>query len=213
MSDYTVKRIRDVEAVHGGGFLRLRAALGVTSFGMQIIELPPNFDGHPEHDHLGTGQEEVYVVLRGSGEIEVENERIPIDTETVVRVGPTARRKLYAGPQGLRVLALGGVPGEVYRPPHFTELGASDLTEELPDAELQKLMSDPHCPVEVKSGGQYVVVLRDFNQMVKNRFGEIAGMEERLDQFLTHAGGRILRGRSGVAFAFSQEVFGKLRES
>jgi hypothetical protein len=211
MSDYTVKRIDDVEAIHGGGLLRLRAALGVRSFGMQIIELPPSFDGHPEHDHLGSGQEEVYVVLRGSGELDVEGDRIRIDTETVVRVGPASRRKLYAGPEGLRVLALGGVPGEAYRPPHFTELGASDLTAELSDEELRRLLGDADCPVEVKSGGQHVVLLSDFHRTAKERFGEIAGMEERLDQFLTHAGGTLLRNRAGIAFAFSEADFAKIR--
>ena len=45
--------------------------LGVTSFGMQILELPPNLEGYPEHDHAQGGQEEVYVVLRGAGEIEI----------------------------------------------------------------------------------------------------------------------------------------------
>jgi mannose-6-phosphate isomerase-like protein (cupin superfamily) len=211
MSDHTVKRIDEVEAVYGGGFLRLRAALGVRSFGMQIIELPPGFDGHPEHDHLGTGQEEVYVVLNGSGEIEVDGERISIDRETFVRVGPATRRKLYAGSDGLRALALGGVPGEAYRPPHFTELGASDLTAELPDAERRRLLADPECPVEVEPGGRHMVRLSDFHQIAEKRFGEIDGMEERLDQFLTHIGGSLLRDRSGIAFAFSEAQFAEVR--
>jgi len=206
MSDYTAKRIDDVEALYGG-FRRVRAALGVRSFGMQIIDLPPDFDGHPEHDHLGTGQEEVYLALRGSGELEFEDHRIPLDPETVVRVGPATRRKLYAGPAGLRVLALGGVPGEAYRPPRFTELGASDLREELPDAALRELLSDPECPVAVRPGGQHVVLLSDFLGVAKKRFGEIEGMEERLDQFLTHMGGRLLREPAGIAFAFSQADF------
>jgi mannose-6-phosphate isomerase-like protein (cupin superfamily) len=211
MSDHTVKRIDEVEAIHGGGFLRLRAALGVRSFGVQVIQLPPGSDGHPEHDHLGTGQEEVYVVLNGSGEIDVDGERIPIDREMFVRVGPASRRKLYAGSDGLRVLALGGVPGEAYQPPHFTELGASDLTGELPDAELRRLLSDPECPVAVEPGGRQVVLLSDFHQIVRKRFGEIEGMEERLDQFLTHLGGSILRDRSEVAFAFTEAQFAKIR--
>jgi hypothetical protein len=65
---------------------------------MQIIDLPPRFDGHPEHDHRGSGQEEVYVVLRGSGVVEINGELIAIDPETLVRVGPESRRKIYAGP-------------------------------------------------------------------------------------------------------------------
>jgi len=211
MSDYTAKKIDEVEALYGGGFLRLRAALGVSSFGMQIINLPPNFDGHPEHDHVGTGQEEVYLALGGFGELKVDDERIPIDPETVVRVGPASRRKLCAGPEGLRVLALGGVPDAAYRPPHFTELGASDLRKELPDTALRELLGDPDCPVAVRPAGQHVVLLSDFFGMAKERFGEVDGMEERLDQFLTHIGGTLLREPAGIAFAFSQADFAKFR--
>jgi mannose-6-phosphate isomerase-like protein (cupin superfamily) len=126
MADYTAKRIDDMEAVFRGGFKRARAELGVESFGMQVIDLPPKLDAHPEHDHAESGQEEVYVVMRGGGEIEVDGERVPIDRDTIVRVGPGAKRKLWPGDEGLRVLALGGVPGKAYEPPDVTKLGEPD---------------------------------------------------------------------------------------
>jgi mannose-6-phosphate isomerase-like protein (cupin superfamily) len=126
MGDYTAKRIGDMEAIYGGGFKRARAELGVEAFGMQVIDMPPNLTGYPEHDHAESGQEEVFVVLRGGGEIELDGERVPIDPETIVRVGPGARRKLLPGDEGLRVLALGGVPGGVYEPPEVTKLGEPD---------------------------------------------------------------------------------------
>ncbi len=126
MADHTVARIDDIEAMHGGGMRRARSALGVTSFGMQILELPPNLEGYPEHDHAEGGQEEVYVVLRGAGEIEVDGERVPLDTETIIRVGPEAKRKIWPGPDGMRVLALGGVPDQAYEVRAFTEVGQPD---------------------------------------------------------------------------------------
>jgi mannose-6-phosphate isomerase-like protein (cupin superfamily) len=126
MADYTVKRLDEIEAVFRGGFLRARASLGVESFGMQILEIPPNNDGHPEHDHGEEGQEEVYMVLRGGGEIELDGERVPLDPETIVRVGPGTRRKLFPGAEGMRVLALGGVPGRAYQAPDVTKLGSPD---------------------------------------------------------------------------------------
>ena len=70
MADYTAKKIDDMEAICGGGFKRARAELGVESFGMQVIDMPPGYDDYPEHDHAETGQEEVYLVLRGSAEVE-----------------------------------------------------------------------------------------------------------------------------------------------
>ena len=78
----------------------------------------------PEHDHGQDGQEELYVALRGGGEIEIEGERHPIDPETFVRVGPGVKRKVWPSEKGLRLLAIGGVPGQAYEVRDFTELGA-----------------------------------------------------------------------------------------
>ena len=126
MADCTVKRISEMETAFRGAYKRARAELGVESFGMQVLDFPANATGYPEHDHAHDGQEEVYVVLSGRGEIEVDGERIGIDPETIVRVGPRTRRKLLTGPDPMRVLALGGVPGEPYAAPAVTELGAPD---------------------------------------------------------------------------------------
>jgi mannose-6-phosphate isomerase-like protein (cupin superfamily) len=126
MADYAVRRIDDMEAIVQGSFKRARAELGITSFGLQVIDMPPNIDGYPEHDHSQDGQEEVYVAMRGSGEIDIEGERFPLDPDTMVRVSAGTKRKLYPGDEGLRVLAVGGVPGAAYTVRDFTELGAPD---------------------------------------------------------------------------------------
>src|SRR5712692_6410769 len=100
MGRYTVKRIDDMEAIFGGSFRRAGAELGVESFGMQVFDMPPNFENYPEHDHGQDGQEEVYVVLRGSGAFEIEGERVPVDSERVLRVAAGTKRKLLPGPEG-----------------------------------------------------------------------------------------------------------------
>jgi hypothetical protein len=126
MADYTVKRVDEMEASFLGTFKRVRAELGVMSFGVQVIDLPPNLEQYPTHDHADSGQEEVFLLLRGNGDLEVDGERIPLDDETFVRVGPEAQRKVWPGDQGMRILALGGAPGKVYEPPEVTQLGAPD---------------------------------------------------------------------------------------
>jgi mannose-6-phosphate isomerase-like protein (cupin superfamily) len=122
MPDYTVKRIDDMEGAFGGGLKKARAELGVSSFGMQIVDLPPNYSDYPEHDHAEEAQEEVFAVMRGSGHFDVEGERIDINPDVVVRIGANAKRKVYAGPEGLRLIALGGTPGAAYEIKEFTEL-------------------------------------------------------------------------------------------
>ena len=126
MSDYTVKKIDEMEGVYLGAFKRARAELGVESFGLQVIDLPPSFPDYPEHDHAEDGQEEVFMAIRGGGEIEIEGERFPLDTETMARVSPGTKRKLWPGPEGMRVLCLGGVPGQAYEPPQVSKLGEPD---------------------------------------------------------------------------------------
>jgi mannose-6-phosphate isomerase-like protein (cupin superfamily) len=128
MSDYTVRRIDEMEAVFRGAFKRARAELGVESFGMQVIDLPPNYDNYPEHDHSHDNQEEVFIALRGGGEIEIAGERLPLDANHIVRVGPETKRKVWPGADGIRLLVIGGTPGAVYEPPDLTKLGEPDPT-------------------------------------------------------------------------------------
>jgi hypothetical protein len=126
MAGHAVKKIDDMEAVYGGAFKRARAELGVESFGMQIIDLPPSYEGYPEHDHEQDGQEEVYVALSGSCEIEIEGERFPLDSDHIARVGPGVTRKVWPGAEGLRLLIIGGVPGGSYEAPDISKLGQPD---------------------------------------------------------------------------------------
>jgi hypothetical protein len=127
MADYTVKRFDEMEPIFGGFFLRARASLGVTSFGMQVMNLPPNSgELHPYHDHVASGQEEVYVVMEGSADFDLDGDSVHAEPWTAVRVGPGTKRRLSSGPAGARILALGGVPGAAYNPPSFTELGGPE---------------------------------------------------------------------------------------
>jgi hypothetical protein len=126
VSAYTVKKIDEMEAVYLGGFKRARAELGVESFGLQVIDMPPSYDGYPEHDHAGDGQEEVFMAIRGGGEIEIDGERFPLDPDHMVRVASGAKRKVWPGPDGIRMVIVGGVPGKLYEAPEVSMLGAPD---------------------------------------------------------------------------------------
>jgi mannose-6-phosphate isomerase-like protein (cupin superfamily) len=126
VSDYAVKRIDDMEATYLGAFKLARAELGVTSFGLQVMDIPGGYDGYPEHDHADDGQEEVYLALRGSAEIEIDGERHPVDQETMVRVGSGTNRKIWPGEDGIRLLAIGGIPDKPYVAPASSELGTPD---------------------------------------------------------------------------------------
>jgi len=126
MGSYAVKRIDEMEAVYLGAFKRVRAELGVESFGIQIIDMPPNFENYPEHDHAKDGQEEVFMTLRGGGDLEIDGERHPLDEDHAARVGPGVNRKVWPGDDGIRLLIVGGKPGAAYEAPDITKLGEPD---------------------------------------------------------------------------------------
>lgn len=122
MANYTAKKLSDMQAAFGGGFVKVRAEVGVTAFGVQVIRMPPNYDDYPAHDHTHDGQEELYVALDGSGWLEIEGERVELGREDFVRVGPEVRRQVHSGPEGLSMMVIGGRPGGAYEIAPFSEL-------------------------------------------------------------------------------------------
>jgi hypothetical protein len=127
VDDFTVMRLDEMESVFGGSFVRVRASLGASAFGMQVVNLPPNTgDTFPEHDHAHDGQEEVYLLLHGSADLHLPGRVVALDPETFVRVGPETRRRLRSGPEGARVLAVGGTPGAAYEAQENTPLGGPE---------------------------------------------------------------------------------------
>jgi uncharacterized cupin superfamily protein len=87
-------------------FVRLRAELGVTSFGLNQIVLHP---GQRGRIHAHERQEEVYLVLDGTLSLLVEGEESTHERGELIRVAPAVRRQLVnRGPGNLHLLAIGG---------------------------------------------------------------------------------------------------------
>jgi uncharacterized cupin superfamily protein len=111
---YTVVSAADVEPAFGA-FRKMRVALGVEGFGINQVELPPGASGR-EHDEAASGQEEVYVVLAGSGTMAIDGEDVALRAGTWLRVDAGSTRLPTAGPDGLTFIAVGGPPGQIYAP-------------------------------------------------------------------------------------------------
>jgi quercetin dioxygenase-like cupin family protein len=95
-------------------FARLRAQLGVSSFGINVIVLEP---GQRNRIHRHARQEEVYIVLDGTLTLIVEGEPQEYVVGDVVRVAPPVRRQLVnRGAADLRLLALGGYGDREHEP-------------------------------------------------------------------------------------------------
>jgi mannose-6-phosphate isomerase-like protein (cupin superfamily) len=120
VADVTVKGFDDFDTAFGGGMLKVRSGLGVSSFGIQVIRFPANADQYPEHDHSHDGQEEVYAVVEGRVTLIVGDESHELDSRTLARVGPGEKRKLVTGDEPAVVLAIGAMPGKAYEIADFT---------------------------------------------------------------------------------------------
>src|ERR1700753_1492634 len=98
---YLGRAIEDLPEIWDGFAKLVRAGMGVTAFGVQIMDLPPDYTTKA-HDEAETGQQELYVALRGSGAVGVGEERLALDAEHLVRVDAGVSRVVTSGPDGLR---------------------------------------------------------------------------------------------------------------
>jgi uncharacterized cupin superfamily protein len=124
MSDLTARgsAIDDLPDLWDGFLRKVRNGLGLSAFGANVMNLPPDYETKA-HDESASGQEELYVRLAGSGWVVVDGsgERLALDEDHLAAVGPSVSRSLASGPEGLRVLIVGSVPGGAYQPPDWLE--------------------------------------------------------------------------------------------
>ena len=82
-----------------------RRPLEGKTLGMSLMKLAPNFRipfGH-KHEH----QEEIYVVVRGSARVKVDDEIVELREWDAIRFDENTMRNMEAGPEGVEYLAFG----------------------------------------------------------------------------------------------------------
>jgi mannose-6-phosphate isomerase-like protein (cupin superfamily) len=110
---FTLRNIKeDLEDIGGrfGGApdLEFRAAtkaLELEQSALSYQRVPPGCRFPYGHTHVT--QEEVYVVVRGSGRMKVDDQILGLKEWDVVRVPPGTWRGYEAGPEGLEILVIG----------------------------------------------------------------------------------------------------------
>ena len=80
-------------------------ALELEQSGLSYQRVPPGYRFPYGHTHRK--QEEVYVVVRGSGRMKLDDEIVEVKEWDVVRVPPGTWRGYEAGPEGLEILVFG----------------------------------------------------------------------------------------------------------
>lgn len=90
MDGFTIKHDDELERDYGKWVL-VRRSLGVGSFGINAVELPPG-ESIPEHDELDRGQEELFLVLEGTPTVVVDGADHPLSEGSYARLDPERRR-------------------------------------------------------------------------------------------------------------------------
>ena len=103
----------------GFGFRKVRHALGIDAFGVNVVVYPPHYAGfHHYHDT----QDELYFVHSGTARVEVGDEVRELGPGGMVHVESTTPRRLSnAGDEPLVMLVIGGKGGYVERDGHMVD--------------------------------------------------------------------------------------------
>jgi uncharacterized cupin superfamily protein len=110
MTGYTIVNLKELENSAGEQAPDMEAHfgrkhLGSEHLGVSYFRYGPGVRAPMGHSHRE--QEEVYVVVNGSGRIKLDDEIVELRTWDTVRVAPQTVRALEGGPDGLEVIAIG----------------------------------------------------------------------------------------------------------
>ena len=97
MADYSIVRADDVKDFYEGTdvpgeFRPLGEALGAEQLSITLIRVPPHSDFEQGTGHYHDETEELYVIARGTLTMRFEDEVVPVEAGSVVRVAPATRR-------------------------------------------------------------------------------------------------------------------------
>ncbi len=110
VGDYTVTNLKQLEnaAADRGPDLEARFGrrhLNSDHLGVSYFRYAPGFKAPYGHRHRE--QEEVYVVVGGSGRIRLDDEIVDVGQWDAVRVAPHVVRAFEGGPEGLELICIG----------------------------------------------------------------------------------------------------------
>lgn len=114
MDSFSITNLEDAE--RSGDWSLIRKSLGLSSFGINVVEIPPGGQ-IPEHDETQRDQEEVFFVLEGDAVVVIDGDDHPAPRGTFVRLDPTPSRTVRNdGDEPARVLIASAPRSSGYEP-------------------------------------------------------------------------------------------------
>src|SRR5436305_14963217 len=111
MADYTVQNLKELEdqapkfGMDGIEFRMGRVPLELENLGLSYQRLAPNFRLPFGHTHKQ--QEELYVIVSGSGRVKVDDDVVELKQWDAIRVPADTMRNFEAGSDGAEIIAIG----------------------------------------------------------------------------------------------------------
>jgi quercetin dioxygenase-like cupin family protein len=105
MTEGYTKAHFDFDAIHW--LVSPRRLLNLEGVALGLIRFPPRAGYTFTHQH--EQQEEVYIVIEGSGSILINGELVSLEQGDIVRVSPESKRALKANEEGMFIICVGAV--------------------------------------------------------------------------------------------------------
>ena len=119
VNGFTIENLSEFEEMEGSGectWRLARKALGVSSFGMNFVEIGPGGQ-IPEHDESERDHEEVFIVWEGTATAVVDGIEKAAPAGTFIRVAPEVRRTIRNdGDEPAKVLIVSAPRSSGYEP-------------------------------------------------------------------------------------------------
>ena len=111
---FSIVHFSDLEQT--GNWSLVRRTLGVSSFGVNMVEIEPG-DQIPEHDESDRDQEELFYVVDGEPVLVIDGTEHPAPAGTFARLDPPLKRTVRnTGSDRARVLIISAPRGSGYEP-------------------------------------------------------------------------------------------------
>ncbi len=108
MAGFTIVHLDDFERPFPKWALA-RKTLGLQSFGMNVVELPPG-ETIPEHTEVESDQEEVFIVLAGEATMVIDGEEHAAPAGTFARLDPVPRRTVVNRSEAVATILIVSAP-------------------------------------------------------------------------------------------------------
>lgn len=104
------------------GWHSVRHHLGITAFGVNGVTVGRGEVITKPHHETGSNQQELFVVMNGAAEFNLDGKKIKVPTGSAIAIEPKVVRSATALSSPTTVLIVGAEPDAAYQPPAWDRL-------------------------------------------------------------------------------------------